>query len=343
MRVGVLLGALTLALSPAIALADDAGDWLVKLSDAARNASYQGIIIYRGNDILETFRVAHRNQNGTELERVQSLNGEPRDILKENDKVICLLPRDRRVSFNRPTPKGLFPSLSPERLKQISAVYDFRDLGNARVAGRNCHGIAITPRDQFRYGYEIWADTQTAVPLKVNLIGGDGATMEQMMFTEVDFPNSIPDVAFAMPKPDANRVERVLHDPSSALAATQVASAPQLQAAPAAWDINHLPPGFHVTMREMRVLPNNGGTVEHWLISDGLSAISIFSAHRTAPSKPLNGTSQIGAVNAYGRMVGGFHVTVVGEAPPETVKMIGDGLTPASAPSDAATDATTSP
>ena len=325
MRVGIFLSALTLALSPVAVLADESSDWLVKISDAARNASYQGIIIYRGNDILETFRVAHRNQNGTELERVQSLNGEPRDILKENDKVICLLPRDRKMSVNRPTPKGLFPVLSPERLKQITGVYEFDDLGTARVAGRNCHGIAITPRDQFRYGYEIWADTQTAVPLKVNLIGRDGVTMEQMMFTEVDFPAAIPDVAFEMPQPDGNRIQRVMRDPAS------VASPPAVPPAPPetmAWDVDHLPPGFHVTMRELRVLPNNGGTIEHLLISDGLSAISIFSAHRTATSKPLNGTSQIGAVNAYGRMIGTFHVTVVGEAPPETVKMIGDGLKP---------------
>lgn len=333
MRVGALIiGALTLAVSPMAALADEPADWLVKLSDAARTASYQGIIIYRGNDILETFRVAHRNQNGTELERVQSLNGEPRDILKENDKVICLLPRDRKVSVNRPTPKGLFPTLNPERLKQITQVYEFDDLGTARVAGRTCHGVAITPRDQFRYGYEIWADTQTAVPLKVNLIGRDGTMMEQMMFTEVDFPASIPDVAFAMPQPDANRVERVVHE-APAMQGGALASAPPMPVpVPApetvAWDINHLPPGFHITLRELRVLPNNGGTVEHLLISDGLSAISIFSAHRTVPGKPLNGVSQIGAVNAYGRMIGTFHVTVVGEAPPETVKMIGDGLRP---------------
>ncbi|TXH04932.1 MAG: hypothetical protein E6R07_06055 [Nevskiaceae bacterium] len=327
MRLGAWVGAVTLAVAPLAALADESTDWLVKLSDAARTASYQGIIVYRGSDILETFRVAHRNQNGTELERVQSLNGEPRDILKENDRVICLLPRDRRVSINRPTPKGLFPALSPERLKQIAAVYEFDDLGSARVAGRNCHGIAITPRDQFRYGYEIWADTQTAVPLKVNLIGRDGTMMEQMMFTEVDFPASIPDTAFEMPKPDGDRIERVMRDPASVPSPPVAPPTPET----VAWDVDHLPPGFHVTLRELRTLPNNAGTVEHLLISDGLSAISIFSAHRTSQAKPLNGVSQIGAVNAYGRMVGSFHITVVGEAPPETVKMIGDGLKPVQA------------
>lgn len=73
-------------------------------------------------------------------------------------------------------------------------------------------------------------------------------------------------------------------------------------------------------------MPDHRGSVEHLLVSDGLTVISVFSAERPTPSKALNGVSQIGAVNAYGRMIGSFHITVVGEAPPETVKMIGDNL-----------------
>lgn len=322
MRGKTWLGALALALAPA-AWADEPADWLVKMSEAARAATYQGVVIYRGNDALETFRVTHRRQDGVELERVQSLNGEPRDILKQNDKVICLLPNDRRMSSNRPTPKGLFPGVTPERVRQIAQIYALDDLGVARVAGRSCRGIAITPRDEFRYGYEVWADAQTAVPLKVNLIGRDGSTLEQMMFTEVDFPASIPDTAFDMPR----------EGDKAALAAREAPPAPAATAGPGdvQWVLDQLPPGFQVTMRDWRVLPNNRGTVEHLLVSDGLTAISIFSAQRPAPARPLRGISQIGAIHAYGRMIGQFHITVVGEAPEETVKRIGDGLKPADA------------
>lgn len=304
--------------------AEDAADWLVKMSEAARTGTYQGVVVYRGNEVLETFRVTHRNQDGSELERVQSLNGTPRDILKQGNQVICLLPRDRRMTTSRsPTPKGIFPQLTAERIRLMTQIYEFADLGEARVAGRTCRGIAVTPRDEFRYGYEMWADAQTAVPLKVNLIGRDGSTLEQMMFTEVTFPASIPDTAFEMPKEDASRelVTRTL--PPAAVAAPT-----SMPPASANWTLDNLPPGFKITMRDVRVLPDNRGTVEHLLISDGISAISIFSTQRSMSALPPRPMSQIGAVHAYGRFVGGTRVTVVGEAPEATIRMIGDGLRP---------------
>lgn len=312
-------GALALSLAfPA--LAEDPVAWLVKMSEAARNGTYQGVVVYRGNDLLETFRVTHRNLNSNELERVQSLNGSPRDILKQGNQVICLLPRDRRMTASRqPTPKGIFPQLTAERIKLMTQLYQLDDLGEARVAGRLCRGIAITPRDEFRYGYEMWADAQTAVPLKVNLIGHDGTTLEQMMFTEVDFPASIPDSAFEMPKEDSTRelVTRTLPSPNAA---------PSPPPANVNWVFDQLPPGFKVTMREIRVLPDNRGTVEHLLLSDGISAISVFTTQRNLSSQPPRPMSQIGAVHAYGRMVGETRITIVGEAPEETIRMIGDGL-----------------
>lgn len=341
MSARAFFGILTLAVAPSAFADSQAADWLVKMSDAARSATYQGVLIYRGNDVLDTFRVTHRNIDGNELERVTSLNGESRDILKENDKVICLFPNDRRMSVNRPTPKGLFPRLNPEHLKQIGQLYQFNDLGTARVAGRVCHGVSVTPKDQFRYGYEIWADAQTLVPLKVNMIGQNGRTLEQMMFTEVEFPVTIPDVAFQMPMPPPENgpakppLMASMSPPPTAPAVVAPALAPQPAALPpsstAAWVLDQLPPGFRVTLREVRELPDNRGSVEHLLVSDGLTVISVFSAERHNPNKALNGVSQIGAVNAYGRMIGTFHITVVGEAPPETVKMIGDNLKQAQA------------
>ena len=315
---------LALALQPVHA-AGDSADWLLRISEAAKTSNYQGTVVYRGEDMLETFRVTHRNQDGVERERVQSLSGEPRDVLKQDGKTICLLPKSRRMSTEHPTPQGLFPGLTADKLQHLRQLYAFDDLGTQRVAGRNCRGIAITPRDQYRYGYEVWADADTAVPLKVNLIGRDGGLLEQMMFTEVQFPERIPDTAFALagepPRPSPARAPRA-----------QTASIPTTLAG-----LQRLPPGYHVTLRDVRTLANGRGTVEHVLLSDGLSAISIFSTRGAAAAKRFQGVSQMGAVHAYGRTVGSLQITVVGEAPRETVKLVGDSYQPVDLPVPAAT------
>lgn len=297
--------------------ADGPAEWLVRISEAAREANYRGVIFYQAPNTQETLRVVHRFQDGIELERVQTLTGLPREIIKQDDKVICLLPRDRKVTVDRPTPKALFPGLTPARVAQIGEVYEFDDLGQARIAGRVCRGIAVTPRDDFRYGYEVWADEATAVPLKVNLVGRNGAVLEQMMFTQIEFPERIPDSALQ------SELDPGQHAQITQMARTAPAQ-PPLPGAVARFE--RLPPGFKVMQRELRPTADGKGMVEHLLLSDGLSAVSVFRARKAVPTRVFQGVSQMGAVHAYGRMQGTVHITVVGEAPPETVRLIGESL-----------------
>lgn len=329
MGVRTLILASTLGFA-AVAQADEPADLLLRISEAARTQNYQGVVIYRGDDLLETFRVAHRYDNGDERERVQSLTGEVREILKHDDKVICILPKDQQMTVNLPTPKGLFPGLDAALIQQLAKVYELRLLGEARVAGRRCLGLAVSPRDQFRYGYVIWADAETRVPLKVSLIGQNGRALEQMFFTEVEFPARIPDSAFQTAF-DPETMRKVTQSSAGAIsraAAEVVAANPALvKARDDEMPVPAMPPGFKVTMRDVRELPDQRGIIEHVVLSDGLSAISVFRSRQVVSSQPgFAGLSQMGAVNAYGRVVGRTQITVVGEAPPETVRMIGDSF-----------------
>lgn len=322
MPIRLVLGGLLLTLAaplsaqPAAGSAEEAATWLLKMSEAARVANYQGSVFYSGDEVTESFKVTHRYSSGVERERVQSLSGEPREVEKLGDKTICLLPSSRRQT-ERPTPKGLFPGLTRERLQQMAQVYNYQMLGEGRVAGRVCRGIAITPRDSLRYGYQVWADAQTGVPLKMELHDGAGRVLERMEFVEIDYPREIPDTAFAV-QPSAFQ--------TAAVAPPATATPMPLPAELAARFGGRLPAGFHVTLRDVRAVPGKG-VVEHWLLSDGLTAISVFtSSQRPAPSRGFTGSTRIGALNAYGRVSGSMHITVVGEVPPQTVQMVGDGL-----------------
>ncbi|MGQ0697784.1 MAG: MucB/RseB C-terminal domain-containing protein [Panacagrimonas sp.] len=326
MRLGIFAAGLVFA--SGVHAADEAGDWLVKVSQAARLSNYEGVLVYRGGDMLETFRVTHRFAEGSERERVQSMTGEVREVLKQNDKVTCLLPKDRRLTANRAaTPKGLFQPLSAERLGQISAVYEFRELGEARVAGRNCRGIAIAPRDEFRYGYELWADRESGVPLKLSLVAPDGKLLEQMFFTEVQFPQSIPDTAFEaiVPEQEARQSTEAAADAIALAHEREPVSKPAPLPQAALPQLSKLPPGYRLIRREVRA--SKDGVREHLLLSDGLSAISVYRVLRPAAEANVDPRlDQMGPLNAYSRMVGKVYVTVVGEAPGRTVKMIADNV-----------------
>jgi sigma-E factor negative regulatory protein RseB len=309
-------------------------EWLLRVSDAARLSNYQGVVVYRDDDKLETLRITHRQKDGREQERITSLSGEPRDVFREEDRVTSILPKGPAQQHAQDTggsPKSLFPMMSRETLARAAAHYEFRELGQARVAGRQCRGVALVPRDEYRYGYQVCADSETAVPLKVSLLDHKGKVLEQMMFTEIQYPENIPDQMFALPadvrgavptRPDVQVVSQDLTLEN--------------------WALNRLPPGFRVAQREIRPMENGEGELEHVLLSDGLSAVSVFRVHARSPGpagerKLFSGFSRMGAMHAYGRIVGRFHVTVVGEVPKATVRMIGDGMDPEPDASDVPT------
>lgn len=307
MRPTALLCAAASLLGATPVVADDAIAWLLKVSEAGRQANYQGTVVYRDGERMDVMRLVHRQQDGRVQERLTSLNGRPRDILREGDRVVFIAGDEPAQSS-----QSLFPVLSQDQLAQAAHHYEFRDLGNARVAGRSCRGVIMSPRDEFRYGYEVCGDAETAVPLRVTLLDRRGHTVEQLMFTEVAFPARIADTAFA-PPPGAKPVP----------AAVAPAAAVE---APETWRLVRLPPGFRVVRRDLAPAPDGQGVVEHVLLSDGLSTVSVFGARPAATERRFRGLSSIGAMNAYGRRIGAFHITVVGEVPPGTVRMIGDGF-----------------
>ncbi len=303
-------------------------DTLARAADAARNTTYQGVILYRGDEEFDVLKVQHRFKDGSEREHLVALTGEPRQLLRIDNRLICILPKDHMVSIDRPAGmKNFLNQLKPERLRQLAQWYEFRDQGNGRIAGRDCNGVAVLPRDQFRYGYEIWADKDTGMPLKVSMMGQRGEVMEQVMFTEVSFPAAIEDAAFEEPQVDDSKFRTIARD-LPALDATPAASTdggdrPQVS-------FEKLPPGYRVVAREQRPLPNGqDGKVEHLLLSDGLSAVSVFSAiQQDAPDKSFQGVSHVGPMEAYGRNTGSYHITIVGEVPSQAIRMIGDGVRP---------------
>lgn len=298
----------------------DAGSLLVQAAEASRTRNYQGVVIYRGDERFEVLRVQHRYKDDSERERMVSLTGDPRQLLRIDNRLISITPKGRSISAERPSLKGFLAQLTVERVEQLKAHYDFRSEGEGRIAGRPCNGVSVRPKDKYRYGYEVWTDQETRLPLKISLTGPRREVLEQVMFTEVAYPKSIPDEAFET-EVDIRKFNLITRN------------LPKLDDVPAAdphgepqVTLGKLPPGFKVVMHDDRLLPDGSGNVEHLLLSDGLSSISVFSTVRSQEAKGVNGPSHIGAVQAYGTVVGSFHVTIVGEVPGAAIKMIGDNL-----------------
>ncbi|MDN5863356.1 MAG: hypothetical protein L0H19_07900, partial [Salinisphaera sp.] len=183
-------------LAVASAAAADQENWLSRASEAVRTTDYRGTLVYLRNGKMDTLHIVHRYRDGDERARLVSLTGAPREIIRANGLVTCALPAKHLVLVaHHPMPE-MFSRVSQLVNTSTGGNYEIRDLGVARLAGRKCRAIAIKAQDGFRYGYRILIDIDTNLPLKLDLLNDD-EVLEQLMFTDISFPEHIPDSALA--------------------------------------------------------------------------------------------------------------------------------------------------
>lgn len=295
---------------------DQAVRWLERVAQAARTLNYEGVFVYQHRGRLEAMRIVHRANGDGERERLYSLTGAAREIIRDNEKVACYLPDSRSVVVDQRQIANPLTQLVPKDVESLSRSYELKVTGEGRVAGRLATRIGIVPRDQYRFGYGLWIDQQTGLLLQADVFGEQGALVEQLMFTELRTPETIPT---SMLEPQLT---------GEGFNWFQEAPLQSAESGKSDWTVADLPPGFELVLHEQRRLPGSEQPVEHLLLSDGLASVSVY-IEKTAPDDGFSGHSQMGAVNAYGRLLdGGIQITAVGEVPAVTVEAIGESVRP---------------
>ena len=94
----------------------------------------------------------------------------------------------------------------------------------------------------------------------------------------------------------------------------------------ARWSVQNKPKGFMLAHHNMHKLPESNLPVEHLVYTDGLAWVSVYIEKLATDVESLQGASNMGAVNAYGRIMGQYHVTAVGEVPAVTVELLSSSV-----------------
>jgi sigma-E factor negative regulatory protein RseB len=307
---------LLLALSAQAAWAEgDALSWLQRIHSATRKLSYTGTFVYRSGDQAETSHIVHiAGRNGAH-ERLETLDGQPREILRSDGEVKCYLPDSMTVKVDRQTDHKVFPALLPANLQEIRNHYEVTKGGIERVAGYECQSIVLEPKDKMRYGHRLWADASSGMLLKSQTFNDKKEVIEQFAFTQISIGGKIDQGQLKSRFLAKSRDWHV--ENSGAVAASLAASG---------WTIKPELPGFK-KVTEMKRTQGGSSEVGHVVYSDGLAAVSVFiepMANKT--SLPQPGPSRQGAINIYSRQIAEHLVTVVGEAPADSVKKIADSV-----------------
>ena len=65
----------------------EAVQMLERMTEAAKNLTYEGVFAYQSGKTLQSIRIFHRADARGEVERLISLNGAAREVIRSNDMV----------------------------------------------------------------------------------------------------------------------------------------------------------------------------------------------------------------------------------------------------------------
>ncbi len=299
---------------------DDPREWLQRMNTAISTRNYDGTFFHVRGGQVETLRIIHRVEAGDVMERLISLDGSGREFVRSGTELTCYLPDERAVLVEQRPAEGLLLGSLPRFDAGTTAHYEMRQLERGRLMGRDARVVEVAPRDGFRYGYRLWIDEQTAMPLKTQLCDGQGNVIEQVVFASLELPEHIADSAFK-PQISTEGFRWLRQAPRSVAAnnGTDQAGPPVL------WEAMKLPPGFRVTSRGSQVMPGSEAPVDHVVLSDGVATVSVFVETRglaDGGQKLATSMTQLGSSAAFSAESNGVRVTAVGEVPAKTVQFI---------------------
>jgi len=110
-------------------------EWLTRMHGASRRRNYIGTFVVSSGANMSSAKIWHVCDGDLQVERVESLSGEPRSTFRRNDQVITFLPHSRTAVAEKRESLGLFPELLRATDPSIGQFYSAQEAGVERVAG----------------------------------------------------------------------------------------------------------------------------------------------------------------------------------------------------------------
>lgn len=294
-------------------------EWLVRLQQASRWPAYSGtFVVSSSSGALSSARIWHACEGDTQIERVESLTGVPRQTYRRNESVVTFFPQARVVREERRESGGVFPSLlhAGEGFDTAN-LYSARQLGNGRVAGFDADIVLLAPRDDMRFAYRIWSEKQTGLVVKTQTLDGDGRILEQSAFSELklDAPVQIDKLKRMMADTQGYRIEK----PHKSITT----------AASEGWQLKSPVAGFKAQSC-YRHSPSAPSRMVQCIFSDGLATVSLFLEPFNPERQAREVRWSMGATHTMTKRIvdkdGEWWVTAVGEVPARTLQVFVDSL-----------------
>ena len=301
--------------------AREARAWLLRIQEAANKRNFVGTIVVSAGGTVASTRIAHYGEGRDQYERIDSLDGQVRSVVRHNDQVHTVWPKRRVAVVEQRGKMSSFPGLLQAGHERVQEYYELKPIAEERVAGHEAHVLLLQPRDKLRYGYRLWADKATNLLLRAEVLGERGEVLESSAFSEVSIGV----------RPQHEHVMQAVRklDGYKVIQHRQVPTQPEGEG----WTLKAAVPGFKLVScvkSQLDVVTSegaaSGGQALQTVYSDGLTYVSIFIEPYNAERHTRPMSTLIGATQTLMRREGDWWITVLGDVPAATLRQFANGI-----------------
>jgi len=290
---------------------DDAQDprqLIQAMSESLRSLSYEGTFVTVSGSTVDTLKIIQINNGVAFNQQLVSLNGESREVFRNNELVTCIWPNSQSVI----TMKARERKSETGYDFKLNNNYEYKLLSDDRVAGRQTFVVEVTANDRERYSYRVWIDKETKLLLKSMSLEAGGLPVEQVMFTDIRFDHDITIDNVT------DKLERLEYQAQNYV---EPASVSYLTEKKVRFDL--LPKGYRKISEMNHHMPTIAEPVRHIFLSDGIASISIYVqfGYKASEIIPV-GYAKLGSITAYERRTDTDLITVMGDVPAQTVRAV---------------------
>ncbi len=272
------------------------------MSIAVRDTSYQGSFIYEHNGRIDALRIFHAGGSDAR-ERLVSMSGVRSEIVRDGTTVTCVRAGSPTLLLPNEGAVHLLPLVPDVSGASFARHYAIETGTEDRVAGYGARIVKIIPRDAYRYGYRLWLEDATQLPLRSMVVDAAQRDLEQFMFVALDIG--------AKPK-ESDLVSSAANDRMMAPEESALTGTPQ-------WRVADVPAGFEFLRAQRPAQAAN--RAEHLIYSDGLASVSVYVEPRdtSKPGAPDRAIAR-GVLSMYSHDMRDWKVTALGDVPRATVQ-----------------------
>lgn len=291
----------------------DAGTLLEGMNTAFRTLNYELSYVAIEKGRITPMRYSHGLIDGKPVGHLLSLNGSPQEYLQRGD-ITSFYESEQAYSLKSVRIPGLLFSLIETDVKHAESTYNAVSVGGkSRITGRLSQVVRIVPNDKYRFGYLIWIDVASKLPLRVDMVTESGEVMYQIMAVSLyQYPSAPPwlDEINSSPVPPVLMMQ----------------SDDEKKQFPSDWKAAWIPVGFDMIASNKHLVAGIQQEVSYMQFSDGLVDVSIYVNDEPNKGSLVQGLGISGLISLQSKITEDVEIVVVGEVPAATAKKIADSV-----------------